>query len=73
LGPVWTVGISRTVQEKMRGEIMRAETVKISVNITKKQVELIDKLVEKGIYADRSEAVRNAINLLIEKYTGVLQ
>lgn len=73
MGPVWTVGISRTVQEKMRGEIMRAETVKISVNITKKQVELIDKLVEKGIYADRSEAVRNAINLLIEKYTGVLQ
>jgi len=52
--------------------IMRAETVKISVNITKKQVELIDKLVEKGIYADRSEAVRNAINLLIEKYSGVL-
>ena len=51
---------------------MRAETVKISVNITKKQVELIDKLVEKGIYADRSEAVRNAINLLIEKYSGVL-
>jgi len=51
---------------------MRAETVKISVNITKKQAEMIDKLVEKGIYTDRSEAVRSAINMLIEKHGGVL-
>jgi len=53
--------------------MMRAETVKISVNITKKQMEAIDELVKKGIYADRSEAVRNAINLLIEKHGGDLQ
>lgn len=51
---------------------MRAETVKISVNITKKQAEMIDKLVEKGIYTDRSEAIRSAINLLIEKHNGDL-
>jgi len=48
--------------------MMRAETAKISVNITKKQIEAIDELVKRGIYTDRSEAVRTAINLLIEKH-----
>jgi len=52
---------------------MKAETVKISVNITTRQKEAIAKLIEMGVYADQSEAVRDAINLLIEKHRDKLE
>jgi len=57
----------------LRGSDMKAETVKISVNITTRQKEAIAKLIEMGIYADQSEAVRDAINMLIEKHRDKLE
>jgi len=52
---------------------MKAEVKKVSVNITVRQKEAIDKLVEMGVYADTSEAIRDAINLLIEKHRDKLE
>ena len=40
----------------------------ISVKIPDSYVKILDELVEKGIFKNRSEAIREALRLLINKY-----
>lgn len=39
---------------------------RIIVNLTEKQLEELENLVKAGIYASRTEAVRDSVRLLIE-------
>jgi Arc/MetJ-type ribon-helix-helix transcriptional regulator len=39
---------------------------RILVNLTEKQLEELDKLVEAGVYTSRAEAIRDSMRLLIE-------
>lgn len=40
---------------------------KLLVSLTDQQIAELDILVEKGIYKNRSEAIRSAVRLLLEK------
>ena len=44
----------------------------ISIRMPEKILENIDKLVEDGIYANRTEALRDAARLLIRSQIGVI-
>ncbi len=46
------------------GVVMIMETVQI--RLTEKQVKAIGQLVKKGVYPNRSEAVRDAVRKLVE-------
>jgi len=39
----------------------------LQIRLTKKQLKEIEKLVKKGIYSSRNEAIRDAVRRLIEK------
>jgi len=39
--------------------------IPVQVRFTKKLIELIDELVEKGVYSNRSEAIRDATRKLV--------
>lgn len=49
---------------KRNGEKM----ILITVHLTRQQIEMLDKLVEKKYFPNRSEAIRYAIRRLIEDY-----
>ncbi|OYT63476.1 transcriptional regulator [Candidatus Bathyarchaeota archaeon ex4484_205] len=51
----------------MRSELKRR---KISVRISKSLLEELDKLVEKGIYKSRQEALMHALKELLESELG---
>jgi len=40
----------------------------IQIRLTKEQIKKIDKIIRKGYYPSRSEAVRDATRKLIEKF-----
>ena len=44
----------------------------ISTHVTPQQLQMLDKLVELGLYPNRSEAIRMAISKLIEHHCKVL-
>ena len=46
----------------------RGKMVLISIHVSEEQVRALDELVEHGLYPSRSEAVRKAIQDLIEKH-----
>ena len=39
----------------------------VQIRLTQKQIISIDELVEKGIYPNRSEAIRNAVRQMVLK------
>lgn len=40
----------------------------IQVRLTEKLIEKVDKLVEKGIYPNRSEAIRDAVRRVVSRF-----
>jgi Arc/MetJ-type ribon-helix-helix transcriptional regulator len=46
----------------------REKMVLISLHVPKYYVEVIDDLVRQGVYPSRSEAIRDAIRQLLERY-----
>jgi Arc/MetJ-type ribon-helix-helix transcriptional regulator len=46
------------------------QKISVLINFSKKDIEEIDKLVKKGFYASRTEAVRDAVRLRIEELKG---
>ena len=44
--------------------------VSVLINFSKKDIEQIDKLVQNGFYASRTEAVRDAVRLRVEELKG---
>jgi len=52
------------IQNKCFGGLMVMETVQI--RLTEKQIKNIDVLVRRGVYPNRSEAVRDAVRKLTE-------
>ena len=42
----------------------------VLINFSKKDIEQIDKLVQNGFYASRTEAVRDAVRLRVEELKG---
>ncbi|MFH1895544.1 MAG: ribbon-helix-helix domain-containing protein [archaeon] len=47
-----------------------ASRISVLINFSKKDIEEIDKLVKKGFYASRTEAVRDSVRLRIEDMSG---
>jgi len=45
----------------------------ITVHLTEQQIKMLDYLVERRIFPNRSEAIRVAIRELIDKYLGNLR
>lgn len=41
----------------------------VQIRLTKKIIEDVDKLIEMGIYSNRSEAIRDAVRRLVIKYS----
>ena len=41
---------------------------RITIRLTKKYMDLLDQLVEKGAYTSKNEAIRAALRLLYEKH-----
>ena len=41
---------------------------RITIRLTKKYMDLLDKLVDKGAYTSKNEAIRAALRLLFEKH-----
>lgn len=41
---------------------------RITIRLTARYMQLIDELVERGVYNSRNEAIRDAIRLLFERY-----
>ncbi len=46
------------------------KTVTVATKLTEKMAEMIDKMVEEGIYTSRSDALRDAARLLIQIKKG---
>ena len=46
----------------------REKMVLISVHIPPAALEILDNMVQKGLYPSRSEAIRDAIRLLLEHF-----
>jgi len=40
----------------------------VQIRLTGKQIKLIDKLVEEGVYPNRSEAIRDSVRKLINDH-----
>jgi len=49
-----------------------SETVRITVSLPKSMVDALDELVKKGVYKDRSHAVRQAVVSLLSNHWEVL-
>lgn len=54
------------VEKKQKREKMEL----ISFHLPKPLFDIVDNLVRQGVYPSRSEAIRDAIRLLLEKYFG---
>ena len=42
--------------------------VSLTIRLSKVYLEIMEKLIEKGVYASKGEIVREALRLLFEKY-----
>ena len=47
-----------------------ASKISVLINFSKKDIEEIDKLVKKGFYASRTEAVRDSVRQRIDDMSG---
>ncbi len=54
------------VEKKQKREKMEL----ISFHLPKPLLDIVDNLVRQGVYPSRSEAIRDAIRLLLENYFG---
>ena len=48
------------------------KTVTVATKLTEKMIKMIDKLIEKGIYVNRSDALRDAARILIRLQYGAM-
>ncbi len=48
------------------------KTVTVATKLTEKMTEIIDEMVEEGIYTSRSDALRDAARLMIVSQRGIL-
>ena len=44
--------------------------IPVQVRVTKKLIELLDKLIEGGAYSNRSEAIRDSIRKNVNHFSG---
>ncbi len=44
--------------------------IPVQVRVTKKLIEMLDKLIESGAYSSRSEAIRDSIRKNISQFDG---
>ncbi len=56
-------GVCLLWHHRQRGENMAMQTMQI--RLTDKQIKRVDLLVKKGVYPNRSEAVRDAVRKLV--------
>ena len=47
----------------------KSKMILITVHLTEQQIKMLDHLVERKLFPNRSEAIRYAIRRLIEEYT----
>jgi len=52
---------------------MPSKTVGVSIRLPKKMWEKLEELVNMGLYPSRSEAIRDAIRLLLRKYDFLIR
>ena len=55
------------------GNTFMSETVTASVKLTDYLLSQVDDLVEKGVFVNRSEAIREAVRLMINSQFGVMK
>jgi hypothetical protein len=55
----------RNIGERLSDENMRE---RITIRLTKRYMHLLDRLVERGVYNSRNEALRDALRLLFEHH-----
>jgi len=58
------------VQSNFMCKIPGFDMIPVQVRITKKLVEMLDELIENGVYSNRSEAIRDAIRKNITHFHG---
>jgi metal-responsive CopG/Arc/MetJ family transcriptional regulator len=46
------------------------EMVPVQVRVNKKLLDMVDELIESGLYSNRSEAIREAVRSFVEKHNS---